>query len=139
MTPNELTQTLATYQQKYRELEYLDDRFTPKSPMISDTPKIASKANKDQQIINMMTRKDELLNDLNKIYTIVMMLKPISDLHYSILMYKFIGYYDTVDNEHKWLTLEDISQMKGYSLRHMQRLYKEAKKELSDILTAKGY
>ncbi len=138
MTPNELTQKLSQYQPKYRELLYLDNRFSPRSPVISDEPKIQSVVNKDAQYINMMTRKAELLKDLNNIYETVMMLKTVNDLHYSIIMYKFIGYYDTVDCEHKWLTLEDIAEMKGYSLRHMQRLYKQAKKELSDIMTAKG-
>lgn len=136
MTDKELIDLLSKYKCLCLEYEFINKKCLPRSPIISDTPRIRSQAPTDRRLIMSLKRKDEIEKRMIGIENIVTKLKRVSNLSYTIIYYKFIGYYDEADCIHKWMTLEEISEMVGYSLRQTQRKYKMAKDQLLAIMNA---
>ena len=133
MTEARMKELLINYKQDIMELEALETKFSPKSPVYSDEEKGFSKP-KETQYIDTIDRKEELLKRTEFIRDSIYKLKSIDDSLFITLFYKYLGYYDSKKDEVVYLSLEQIGELRGCSLRTMQRKNSEALKKLFRIM-----
>lgn len=135
MKREELVTWLESYRNIYHTCEYLESKSDVHSVQYDKVP--AKGRTKDIIWLNDMERLKEERERLHDIAEAIKLIDTHS-IYYTILLYKYVGYYDRYEEDVVWLTLEQIAEMLALSLRHVQRLHKQALKLLLDKLNEKN-